>query len=395
MTRPRRVVLVETNEDGSVGGSHRSLAWLVMNLDRARFDPLVVFYQDNAVAEELRAAGVAVEAWDARRARERSWRRGSLGSLLAQPFVLAERLRFIRDRRPALVHINNSPFAGFDDWLPACRLARIPCLAHARGAWHSRPGLGRRLLARRFDRVIAVSRHVAESWARFGVPRERLRVIPNGIDLAAFRARLRRGPGAIRSELGVPDGGYLVLLPGTQLRWKGQDVALEALARLDPGLRSRTVLAFAGGTSGSEGGGYRRRLDEIVAREGLAASVRFLGHRDDVPDLMRAADVVLHASTAPEAFGLVLLEAMALGRPLVASALGGPAEVVTASAGRLFDPSRPDALAAELASLLGDPALRARLGEGGLALVETYSVAATARAVGATYDELLRGVSAG
>lgn len=395
MNAPRRVVLVELNEDGSVGGSHRALASLVANLDRTRFDPLVVFYQDNAVAEELRAAGVAVEAWGPRRARERSWRRGVPGSLLAQPFVLAERWRFIRDRRPALVHINNSPFAGFDDWLPACRIAGIPCLAHARGPWHSRPGLGRRLLASRFDRVIAVSGHVAESWARFGVPPERLRVIPDGIDLAEFRARLRRPPATVRAELGVPPDGFLLLLPGTFLSWKGQDVALEAFARLPAGLRARTVLAFAGGRSESEDGAYHRRLDAIVAREDLADQVRFLGARGDVPDLMRAADVVLHASTRPEAFGLVLLEAMALGRPLIASALGGPAEIVTPEAGRLFDPTRPAELARELEALLDDPPLRDRLGQGGLALVESYPVAATARSVERVYGEVLGGATAG
>ena len=390
MRRPRRVVLVEANEDGSVGGSHRSLAWLVTNLDRSRFTPLVVFYQDNPVAAELRAAGVEVEAWDHRRARERSRRRGRASALLGQPQVLAARWQFLREHRPALVHINNSPFAGFDDWLPASRLAGIPCLAHARGAWRTRPGLGRRLLSPRFDRVLAVSRHVAESWARFGVPRARLRVVPNGIDLAAFLGRLRREPAEVRAELGVPDAGYLILLAGTLLRWKGQDVALEALARLSPELRSRTVLALAGGASDSEGGAYRRHLEAIVAQEGLAASVRFLGHRSDVPDLMRAADLVLHASTEPEAFGIVLLEAMALGRPLVASALGGPAEVVTPAAGRLFDPASPEALAAEMGGLLADAGLRERLGQGGRELVESYTVRATARAVEGVYGEVDR-----
>ncbi|MGH7585900.1 MAG: glycosyltransferase [Gemmatimonadales bacterium] len=394
MTAPRPVVLVEANEDDSVGGSHRALAWMVPHLDRARFDPLVVFYQDNPVAEELRAAGVAVEAWDTQRAKERSLRRNRLSALLAQPRLLAARHRFIRDRRPALVHINNSPFAGFDDWLPACRLSGIPCLAHARGAWRTPPGLGRRLLSPRFDRVIAVSRHVAESWARFGVPAQRLRVVPDGIDLDAFRARLLRTPGEVRAELGVPADGLLVLLPGTLLRWKGQDVALEALARIEPGLRSRTVLALAGGASASEGPEYRARLQSIVVEKGLGPSVRFLGHRSDVPDLMRAADLVLHASTEPEPFGLVLLEAMALGRPLVASSLGGPAEVVTPAAGRLFDPGHPEILAAELTALLADAALRERLGQAGMELVETYSVANTAHGVERVYDEVLQSARA-
>jgi glycosyltransferase involved in cell wall biosynthesis len=220
-------------------------------------------------------------------------------------------------------------------------------------------------------------------------------VVSNGIDLAEFRARLRRPPAEVRAELGVTADGFLVLLPGTLLSWKGQDVALEALARLPAALRARTVLAFAGGRSESEDGAYHRRLEAIAAQAGLAGSVRFLGARGDVPDLMRAADVVLHASTRPEAFGLVLLEAMALGRPLIASALGGPAEVVTPEAGRLFDPTRPADLARELETLLADAGLRERLGRGGLALVESYPVTATARSVERIYGELLGGAPTG
>ncbi len=395
MNGPRRVVLVELNEDGSVGGSHRSLTWLVTNLDREKFEPIVVFYQDNQVADELRAKGIQVEAWDDHRRWERRLRRGIVGILLAWPALVWARWRFIRARRPAIVHVNNSPFMGYDTWLVACRLAGIPCVAHARGPRQSRPGLGRRLLAHRFDRVIAVSRHVAESWAQFGIPRHRLEVVSNGIDLDEFRARLRRPPAEVRAELGVPVGGFLVLLPGTLLSWKGQDVALEALALLPADLRASTVLAFAGGRSGSEDGAYHRRLEAIAAQAGLAESVRFLGARGDVPDLMRAADVVLHASTRPEAFGLVLLEAMALGRPLIASSLGGPAEVVTPEAGRLFDPTRPADLARELGTLLEDPGLRERLGRGGLALVESYPVTATARSVERVYGELLDGAPTG
>jgi glycosyltransferase involved in cell wall biosynthesis len=117
--------------------------------------------------------------------------------------------------------------------------------------------------------------------------------------------------------------------------------------------------------------------------------VRFLGERTDAAEIMAAADIVLHASTSPEPFGLVLIEAMLLGRPVVASALGGPLEIVTPGAGLLFDPTQPEALAAILARLAADPVLRAQLGEAGLRRAGEFTVARTAGAIEVLYDELL------
>ena len=86
--------------------------------------------------------------------------------------------------------------------------------------------------------------------------------------------------------------------------------------------------------------------------------MRFLGWRQDTPDYVNAADICIHASVSPEPFGLVILEAMVLGRPLIASNRGGPAEIITPECGLLFDADRPVELADHLATLAGDPGLR-------------------------------------
>jgi glycosyltransferase involved in cell wall biosynthesis len=122
--------------------------------------------------------------------------------------------------------------------------------------------------------------------------------------------------------------------------------------------------------------------------------VAFLGERSDVPDLTNAADLVLHAATKPEPFGLVLLEAMALGKPLVAANLGGPVEIVTPESGMLFDPGVPAELARILEQLVTDADLRRRLSDGALLRVQDFSLDQTVAGVQAVYAELLPGAPA-
>ena len=117
--------------------------------------------------------------------------------------------------------------------------------------------------------------------------------------------------------------------------------------------------------------------------------VLFLGSRQDVPDLVNAADLCLHASVMPEPFGLVLLEAMALGRTMIAARIGGPAEILTPDSGVLFDPTLPAELTAALSRLVADPAERARIGQAALRRVEEFSLERNVAGNVRVYRELL------
>lgn len=394
MTGPRtcvhRILHVETNEDGTVGGSYRALHDLVRGLDRSRFEPQVLLYQQSAAAGELRAAGTEVSVWDDRRADERAWAgpqpllRRIRGSLAA----IRSRTRWLRDQRVDLVHLNNSPGVGFDDWLPAARLARVPCITHLRGPFAPAHRSVSAYLQRHFDAVLAVSRWMAESAHAAGLPHERVRIVYDGVDRMALQASLRRPPAELREELDLAPDDFVVLLAGHLRPWKGQDVALEAVQRLDSVRRRRLRLLLAGAAPPGESE-HRARLEASARAASLGACVRFLGERSDVPDLMRAADVVLHASTRPEPFGLVVVEAMALGRPVVASRLGGPAEIITEGTGLLFDPSRPEELAFLLGQLAEQPALREQLGSAARVRAEAFDVRHTIDGVERCYADLL------
>lgn len=388
--RARRILLVETNEDGTTGGSYRALRDLVRGLDPARFAPGVLLYQQSPAAAELEASGAGVRVWEAIRTGEKAF---------SGPQPLPQRLRglftairrraaLIRSERVDLLHLNNSPGVGFDDWLPAARLAGIPCVTHLRGPFPPAGGIVGRWLQRHFDAVLAVSRWIAGAAGEAGIPASRIRVVYDGVDREALRAALRRSPAQVREEIGLAADDFVVLLAGHLRPWKGQQVAIEALGRLEARHRLRLRLVLAGATPPGEAT-YAQQLAADARRAGLGACVRFLGERRDVPDLMRAADVVLHASTSPEPFGLVVAEAMALGRPVVASRLGGPAEIVREGSGLLFDPARPEELAFLLAQLFEQPRLREQLAAGALARAADFDVRRTVEAVEQCYAALL------
>jgi glycosyltransferase involved in cell wall biosynthesis len=387
---PARVLFAELNEDGTVGGSHRCLHDLVRHLDRDRFDPVVLFYQANPFVERIAALGAHVVVWEAERTRERGapgWPRLPRAAARTAAAV-ARRVQLLRTQRVDLVHLNNSPFHGVEDWLPAARIGRRPIVSHCRAAAPADGGGFRGRLARRFDRIVSISAGVTRSLRAAGVAAPRIAEIHDGLDLAALRAAVRSAPADVRARLGVAPGRTLVVMVGHLRAWKGQDVLLAALASLAPEPRKRFHVALVGEENPLDAD-YARRLRGRVASPDLEGIVSLLGQRDDVADLMNAADVVVHASTIPEPFGLVVVEAMALGRAVVASALGGPSETVVPGSGILFDPSQPVELAAHLVRLADDEPLRRALGERGRARAEAFDILAHVRALEALYDEVL------
>jgi glycosyltransferase involved in cell wall biosynthesis len=233
MTKRRRILLVEANRDGTTGGSFQCLYDLALSFDRTRFEPVVLFHQDNAFVERLREAGVAVHVWESPSARPVNGPTPRPRPLPVRVSAalgeIRRRARFIRDESIDLVHLNNSPAVGCDDWLPAARLARVPCVTHARGEVVDPAPLYRRWLWRRFDRVIAISGFVAKAMERIGIPEKRITQVYDGVDVERFHARVRRSPEEVRRELRVPDDVLLVAMVGHIRWWKGQDLVLRAL----------------------------------------------------------------------------------------------------------------------------------------------------------------------
>ncbi len=388
MGAPKRVLLIEINEDGTVGGSHQCLLDLVERVDRHRFEPHVLFYQDSRFVRAVASRGLDVHVWDEVRAGERTRTFESgvmrrIESSIRLLFGIVRRYRFLKRQRIDLVHLNNNPCIGFDDWLPASRLARIPIVAHARGPWFD-PGSGwARWATRKFDRVVAISDFVAATLERAGIPRRSIRRVYDGIDLARWKPL--SPPGTSGGKAGERVEAVMV---GHLRSWKGQDVVLAALAMMSPEARASLMVRFVGEAPASDRD-YATSLESFVREHRLADCVEFTGYVPDPRPLLERAQIVLHASTLPEPFGLVVVEGMALGKAVVASNHGGPAEIIREGEGLLFDPKNPQELAGHLTLLADSPALRSELGRGAIKRASEFGADRTASEVAEVWQAAL------
>ena len=203
----------------------------------------------------------------------------------------------------------------------------------------------------RGERVIANSQFTANHIRHtYPMDEERLRVVRRGVDMSVFstdsvpQARLVQLAGQWR----LPDGKAVVMLPGRLTAWKGHSILLDALTFLS---RDDYVTVLVGDEQGRES--YRRQLERQVEKNNLAHIVRFAGPCRDMPAAYMSADVVVNASTKPEAFGRVIVEAQAMGRPVVAFDHGGAREtILEGRTGLLVEPGNARALAHAIDSAL-------------------------------------------
>ncbi len=393
--RPYRILLVEINHDGTFGGSHQAMYDLARHLDPAVYTPVVLFYEDNPFAEQLRQLGFRVLTWDAEWTREHGTRDRwfSPRRVVRLGSAVARRVALLRRECIDLVHINNSPSFSYYDWLPAARMLRIPCVTHLRGELYPINSRVIRWLNCRFDHYFAISSYVRGILERERFPRDRISQIEDGVDIGSFLSRVKRSRAEVRDELGAKSGQLLAVMVGHLREWKGQDIVLSALGQLDSGERSRIRVVFVGADDPIDTA-FRVRLNALVQSHGLEQCVSFLGGRADVPDLMNGADLVLHASTRPEPFGLVVLEAMVLGRLVIASALGGPLQIVAEGSGWTFDPAQPSALARLLQRVIEQPELLTSYSKAAAAQAATFTAQRTASRVQTVYATLLAGNAA-
>ena len=249
-------------------------------------------------------------------------------------------------------------------WL-AARRTGVPFMTTFHAPYNFKGGLKRRYNAvmAMGARVIAISDFIRDHiLAHYRVDPARIRVIHRGIDLDRF-APGRVEPtrvAALARAWQVPEGRPVVMLPGRLTRWKGQAVLIEALARLG---RRDVFCLLVGSDQGRTG--YRQELLDLTAARGLADAVRLADHCDDMAAAYLLSDVVVSASSDPEAFGRVIVEAQAMGRPVIVTNHGAVRETVLAGeTAWTVPPNDPQALAAALSEALSLPEeARARLAE--------------------------------
>lgn len=384
---PRRILFLHTTSE--VGGSDVSLAHIVERLDRARFEPLVALPSDGPLVPRLEQAGARV--FIVPRMKKLTSRKGRawLAIFAANfPLAVASLAALIRRERVAIVHTNT--IHNLYGWA-AARMARARHVWHVREiVWQNAPlrRLERALALRHSDRVIVTSDAVGAMFAAGGTLPPHVVKIPNGVDTGRFH---EGRDDEVRRALGVPAGALLVGAAARMDVWKGLDDFIEAAAIVHQARPDVRFVIAGGPIEGLEA--YEQTLRALASSRGLDGVLVFAGWRygpAEMPRFYRALDLFVLPSREAEPFGLVVLEAMASGVPVVATRHGGPMEIVReGETGLLVDPAQPAATAGAMIALLGDPARRQAMGRAGRQrAVSEYGIDRTLDALQVLYEQV-------
>jgi glycosyltransferase involved in cell wall biosynthesis len=272
--------------------------------------------------------------------------------VIRQDWPLARRVaRIINNEAIDLVHNNNTLF-GNRATVIAARLAGVPQICHIRMLQDLSPV--EKYLAGWVDRFIYISTAVEAYCRKQGIPFEKGRVIFDPIDVETF-GQVNHCT-ELRAEFGLTQRDRLITNVGRLDWWKGHDYFLQAMAEVIQAQPHTKALIVGAPVSNGPGQTYYQRLQQLVAELRLSNHVIFTGLRADIPRVMAASDIVVHSASEPEPLGRVIVEGMAAGRPVVATAAGGVLDIIQDQVtGLLVPPKNAGLMAKAIRQLLENP----------------------------------------
>ncbi len=405
-SNPKNILYIEINTDGTIGGSHLCLYEMVKYIDRRKYIPFVIFFQDNQLMPDFRKICDPIvlklnpvlvlrrdlpsfyQAIEERRILKKGGLSGQklvnfFGSYIPSLFQI---YKFIKRNNIKLVHLNNGP--DMTDWLLVSKAMGVKVVSHLRFPWS--PTRFRKFLACRYDRIIAISDFVATELDKIGVSRKNVVTIHDGIDIGLLEASgLPRSE--ISREFDIPNGAPVLCEIGNIRRWKGQHVAIEAV-RLLAGKYKDLRLFIVGEISNSENDvEYLKYLKELTIKYGLERNIIFTGYRKDALSILAQSDIMIHTSIFPEPLGRVILEGMIFRKPVIATNHGGPLESIEeGKSGFLVEPENPKVLAEKISFLLEHGEEAKNIGENARRHVEEkFGIRNNIRKIEEMYDNIL------
>ncbi len=390
----KKILYIEANRDGTVGGSYYSLLYLIQRLDKSKYEPHVLFCQEHFLLSEFKKVTPNVYVDNFGPSSSNSvenladlfkWPYRLLTKVLLKQFTIS---KIINNIRPDIVHLNNG-YSALHEWILACRMNKIKIVAHDRGTRYPCT-FQTRLFVRLLDAIISVSESYKENVLKQNLKPRKLRRIYNGLDVEQIENLIdHKASEEFRNYLGLRTGQPVVGIIGNIDKWKGQHVLISAIKQVKkfyPDIKCLIV-----GKPVLRAGLYMDELQNDVKNSCLEDNVVFTGFRTDVANILNLFDILVHASIEPEPFGRVLLEGMALGKPIIATNAGGPVEIVVDDVTGLLVPMNdPASMANAITTLLGNPAKAIEMGKRGKErLMSTFSTNKTVSEIEKLYEEIL------
>jgi glycosyltransferase involved in cell wall biosynthesis len=354
---PHSVLFIERNGDIR-GGGHISLVNILRHIDKELFKPYLVCSAQGSLREKVNEMGIASEIIEIK-----SLKRLNIFSLF---IAILKLCRLIRRWDIKIVHSNagstrDTLYSGV-----AARLAGIPFIWHVRVIESG--GIFDRLISLFSTKIIVISEAVKRRFHWIKNPKK-LVVIPNGVDIKRFN------PSSIKiedlkKEFGFKKEDFVIGTVGQLIPWKGINYLIDAfyiVRKENPEVKLLIV-----GDEVPRGSGYRKKLEEMVNSLDLKDEVVFTGFKEDIPEIMGVIDIFVLPSIN-EPFGRVLIEAMSMEKPVVATKGGGVPEIVVDGVTGILVPLKdPEAMAKAVLTLIRDKKLAIRMGKSGRERVEKF-----------------------
>ena len=387
-------------ESGSgFGGSARSLERTIKQLDRKRFCPLVLCYGVGPPIQRIESSGCKIikhKAFEFGRYRingvpdkDRDTMNGAMHDLLFIGFLLINcalallhLAGTILKYRIEIIHLNNGIYENLPGLL-ASIIWKIPCVCHIRGT----------VPITRLERFFAgwVSKYITLNAEMYSLYRsaagpDKAELIYNGLDLENYAYKNNRP--FILHEFGIAQDDILVGSIGRVSRGKGFEDFIRAASIV---LQYKPQCRFLIIGDDPLGSGALKEISLLAEELSISGRVLFTGWREDAPKIISGLDLVVQAATFPEGLPTVIMEAMALRKPVVASHIAGHTELVRdGRSGLLVPPGDPHSLAQAIIKILDDRELSKRMGECGRQIIESsFTSSITVTKIEAVYDEIL------
>lgn len=373
----------------NVGGGEHSLYYLIKNLRKDVFDPIVFYSNENEIVKRLREDGIQLVNIPLNGKITSVYRdmikKNPISLFIYLFYIIAGTLKIARSLKKYKIdilhpHDNLSKIIGGG----AAKITRVKVVAHCRDL------LTESLIEKTLwffqllimDRIITVSESTKNLFKTGKKVPDKVQTIFNGIDLKEFDYKKK---GYSKEELGIWNKGLVIGIIGVFDKCKGHIYLFKAMEMLiSEGLRNIACLVIGDGRE-------RDELEAFIVSKNLQGYIKFLDYRTDIPEILQAMDVVVMPSLQ-ESFGRVAVEAMAMKVPVIASRVGGLSETINdGKTGILVPPGDAESLSKAIRFLLENPEIRRKMGEAGRRCVEQrFSIENNVRKTEELYLQLLR-----